>query len=197
MMRRLLIALACAATLSAQPAVARQAGAPASASVAASASASASAGASAPVASTPVASAPVMPGVQVSSAPQTVPGVGVGGAAGSLLQTIVALCLVLALFVGLAWLVKRFGPRQQGAGSRLRIVEAINLGGRERIMLLEVDQQWIVVGASPGRLTTLASMPKPLNARTDAELDGESLALQPSANFAEWLKQMIDKRNAK
>ncbi len=131
--------------------------------------------------------APGRPGVQ---APPYAP----GPSAGSLLQTIFALCVVLGVLFALAWVMKRYGPKMQAGGAGLRVVGALNLGGRERIMVVEVGQQWIVVGASPGRVNALATMPKPDSAPGDATLAEHT----PSASsFADWLKQTIDKRNAK
>jgi flagellar protein FliO/FliZ len=53
-----------------------------------------------------------------------------------------------------------------------------------------------VVGASPGRVNALATMPR----KDDIGSDGNA-ALHPhqpsAASFGEWLKQTIDKRNAK
>ena len=110
------------------------------------------------------------------------------------MQTILSLLLVLAMLAGLAWLLKRFGPKAQGGAGGLRIVGALNLGGRERIMVVEVGDQWIVVGASPGRVNALATMPKQEHAPLEATLHPHT----PSASsFSEWLKQTIDKRNAK
>jgi len=108
-------------------------------------------------------------------------------------QTIFALVLVLALLAALAWAAKRYGPRVAGNSANLRMIGALNIGGRERIMVIEVGDQWIVVGASPGRVNALATMPKG-DASASATLAGHA----PSAsNFADWLKQTIDKRNAK
>jgi len=76
--------------------------------------------------------------------------------AGSLLQTIFALVFVLALLIGLAWFMKRYGPKVMGGNNKMRVVSSLNLGGRERIVLVEVADQWIVVGASPGRINALA-----------------------------------------
>nr|WP_235584499.1 flagellar biosynthetic protein FliO [Massilia sp. MS-15] len=111
---------------------------------------------------------------------------------GSLLQTILALVLVLGLLLGLAWFLKRFAPRAMAGGANVRLVGGLSLGGRERIMVVEVGDQWIVVGASPGRVNALATMPR-----------GEGAALQPpaagqpaAASFGEWLKNTIDQRNA-
>jgi flagellar protein FliO/FliZ len=117
-----------------------------------------------------------------------------GASGGKLVQTIAALALVLGLLAGVAWLMKRFSPQRPPGSANLRIVGALNLGGRERIMVVEVGDQWIVVGASPGRMNALATMPK----QPDTEL-GSTLAPNPvpASSFAEWLKQTIDKRNVK
>ena len=115
--------------------------------------------------------------------------------AGSLMQTIFGLSFVLAMLALFAWAMKRFGPRQQVGAAGLKIVGALNLGGRERLMVVEVGDQWIVVGASPGRVNALATMP-----RQDSS-GGAPANLHPHApaasSFSEWLKQTIDKRNAK
>ncbi len=116
-------------------------------------------------------------------------------ATGSLLQTILALMLVLGLLLGLAWFMKRFGARVMGASANVKLVGALNIGGRERIMVVEVGNQWIVVGASPGRVNALATMPRQEGAQED------SATLTPHAasagSFGDWLKNTIDKRNAK
>lgn len=115
-----------------------------------------------------------------------------GAGAGGLLQTTFALLFVLALLVGGAWFLKRYGPRNLGGGGgAVKLVGSLSLGARERILVLEVGGQWIVVGASPGRINALATM-----ARQDHG-DAALPAALPTANFAEWFKQTIDKRNGK
>ena len=115
-------------------------------------------------------------------------------ATGGLLQTIMALMLVLGLLLGLAWFLKRYGPRAMGASANIRLVGALNIGGRERIMVVEVGDQWIVVGAAPGRVNALATMPR----REGVESNAALAAHTPSAgSFGDWLKKTIDNRNAK
>ncbi|MFC0135044.1 flagellar biosynthetic protein FliO [Massilia eurypsychrophila] len=119
-------------------------------------------------------------------------------AAGSLIQTILALCAVLGLLAVLAWFMKRYGPKAIAGSAHVRLVGALNLGGRERIMVVEVGDQWIVVGASPGRVNALATMPR--QAAFDAATAANASLhphQPPASSFAEWLKQTIDKRNAK
>jgi flagellar protein FliO/FliZ len=111
---------------------------------------------------------------------------------GGLLQTSLALIFVIGLMLGLAWLTKRFGPRNFGGGnSNIKLVGTLSVGTRERILVVEVGEQWIVVGASPGRMNALATMP-----RQESSEPLQTAAL-PTANFAEWFKQTIDKRNGK
>ncbi|MES3025723.1 MAG: flagellar biosynthetic protein FliO [Pseudomonadota bacterium] len=136
----------------------------------------------------PPAAAPLGPAVVSATA---------ASSAGSLLQTIFALCLVLGLLVVLAWFLKRYGPRAPAGAANLRIVGALNLGGRERVIVVEVGEQWIVVGASPGRVNALATMPKQVGAEPMSDAAELAPHAPPAGSFADWLKQTIDKRNAK
>jgi len=202
------------AACAAQPAAPAQAPAPAAQTATPAASPAATANTPVQERATTVGEVPTVaaatptptPGVAtMPAAPAAIPGTPAnpvtipqapGPSTGALLQTVLALVLVLALLAGLAWAAKRYGPRVAGNSANLRMVGALNIGGRERIMVVEVGDQWIVVGASPGRVNALATMPK-----GDAIGNSASATLAahtPSAStFSDWLKQTIDKRNAK
>eukprot|EP01037_Dinobryon_pediforme_P042950 gene42950-53658_t len=109
-------------------------------------------------------------------------------ATGSVFTMLLGLAVVLALMVGLAWLFKRTGLIK-GAGSNAvaKIIGGVSVGTRERVLVVEVADQWIVVGVAPGRVNTLATMPRQEHAENSAS------ASMPTANFASWLKQTIDK----
>jgi flagellar protein FliO/FliZ len=184
---------ACSIALAAPASVPVPASAPAETAAASAAAEVASekpaaAAAAAPAAApAPAAALPAMPaGAPMTMAPTS--------SAGSLLQTILALVFVLALLIGLAWFMKRYGPKVMGGNNKMRVVSSLNLGGRERIVLVEVADQWIVVGASPGRINALATMP-----RQEGELPQLATTQNgpAAANFSEWLKQTIEKRNGK
>jgi flagellar protein FliO/FliZ len=64
-------------------------------------------------------------------------------------------------------------------------------------MVVEVGDQWIVVGASPGRVNALATMPAQQGAAAAAANTALHPHQPPASSFSEWLKQTIDKRNAK
>jgi flagellar biosynthetic protein FliO len=126
-----------------------------------------------------------------AAGPVTMPA---SSATGSLLQTLFALIVVLGVLGALAWFLKRYGPKAMGGSANLRVVGSLNLGGRERLLVVEIGNQWIVVGASPGRVNALATMPK----QESADMAGTGATLAPHSppanSFADWLKQTIDKR---
>ncbi|HEV2609771.1 MAG TPA: flagellar biosynthetic protein FliO [Noviherbaspirillum sp.] len=108
--------------------------------------------------------------------------------ASSLFQLLFGLIAVLGLMGGAAWLLKRLGVARSIAGAPLKVVGGISVGGRERILVVEVADQWIVVGVAPGRVNTLSTMPR-------QEAQASVSATPDPANFSSWLKQTIEKRN--
>ena len=145
------------------------------------------------MASAPGVAMPIVAAPMVATPGSAAPAGQLAGPAANLLQTIAALCLVLGLLAGCAWLMKRYGAKASGASAHLRTVGALSLGGRERIIVVEIGDQWIVVGASPGRVNALATMP-----RQDLTAGPASLAAHGSGatSFAAWLKQTMAQRNA-
>lgn len=109
---------------------------------------------------------------------------------GSVMQIIFSLILVLAAVAAVAWIMKRINLPQHGAASLLKVIGGVAVGQRERIVLVEVNDTWLVVGIAPGQVRTLHTMPKgviPSGAQTGA---------MPDNKFQMWLKQMVEKRNA-
>jgi flagellar protein FliO/FliZ len=104
----------------------------------------------------------------------------------SVLQVMSALILVVIIMLGLAWGLKNFGPKRLLGRVPVQVVGAANLGGRERVLVIEVADQWIVIGATPNSITTLATLPR-------QTLNDEEL--QPGKPFSDWLKQIMEKRN--
>jgi flagellar protein FliO/FliZ len=142
----------------------------------------------APAASAPAAAPAAPPGPLAMTIPT--PPAGASSTGGGLLSTTLALLFVLALMLGLAWFLKRFGPKGLGGGnSNVKLIGSLSVGARERILVVEVGEQWIVVCASPGRMNALATMP-----RQESGEPAQQISL-PTANFAEWFKQTIEKRN--
>jgi flagellar protein FliO/FliZ len=109
-------------------------------------------------------------------------------AGGGLMQILLGLVAVLALMAGAAWLLKRFGVSGPAGGNVVKIVGGVSVGNRERVMVVEVADQWIVVGVAQGRVNALSTLPR-------QELPASTSTGPVAGNFAAWLKQTIDKRN--
>lgn len=84
--------------------------------------------------------------------------------AGNLVQTTLGLLVILLLIGAAAWAFKRFGNVHVGAQGRMKIMGGISLGSRERAVLLQVGDQQLVIGVSPGRVQTLHVLDKPVQA---------------------------------
>lgn len=108
---------------------------------------------------------------------------------GSVLQVIFSLLLVLGAVVVVAWVLKRFGQPMQGAGRQIKVVGGVAVGQRERVVMVEINDTWLILGVAQGNVCTLHTMPK-------SELPPESVADSGDNKFQSWLKQVVEKRNA-
>jgi len=83
---------------------------------------------------------------------------------GSTLQTALALLAVLALILACAWLLRRVQRPPAGGAHPLRLRGQLMVGPRERVVLVEIADQWIVAGVSAGHVRPLAVLPRPAEA---------------------------------
>jgi flagellar protein FliO/FliZ len=81
-----------------------------------------------------------------------------------LLKLTGGLLLVVAVIFVLAWLVKKFNLNQQSQNGLIRIVAGLSIGTRDRIVLLQVGEEQILVGLTPGRIEKLHTLSHPLEA---------------------------------
>lgn len=77
-----------------------------------------------------------------------------------LLQATFGLALVLALIWGAAWLTKRFSPVGSSSRSPIKLVATLALGQRERVVLIELGDNWMLLGVAPGQVNALHTGPK-------------------------------------
>ena len=109
---------------------------------------------------------------------------------GSMLQMLVGLLLVLAVIAAAVWLLKRFTLNPGAATGVIKVIAGTAVGQRERVVLVEISGTWLVLGVAPGQVRTLHTMPK-----AHAEQIANEVPT-PRKGFQEWLKQMMEKRDA-
>jgi flagellar protein FliO/FliZ len=125
---------------------------------------------------------------QAADIPAAAPAPAVS-AAGSLLQVFIGLVAVLLLIAATAWVAKRLGVTHGGSSSLLNVVSSISVGTRERVVMVEVGESWLVIGVAPGSVNALMTLPK-------GETQSASSPVL-NASFAARLQQMIEKRRDK
>ncbi|HRK78855.1 flagellar biosynthetic protein FliO [Thiobacillus sp. 65-1402] len=105
-------------------------------------------------------------------------------AAGSLLQVFIGLVAVLLLIAATAWVGKRFGIARGGSSGLLQVIGSASVGARERVVVVEVGESWLVVGVAPGSVNALTTLPK-------GTLQPPSPSI-PGAPFAARLQQLLE-----
>jgi flagellar protein FliO/FliZ len=76
------------------------------------------------------------------------------------LQMLAGLAVVIAAIGGCAWLARRAGFAQAAGGQLMKVVSAMPVGAKERVVVVELGEQWLVLGIAPGRVSTLATLPR-------------------------------------
>ena len=126
-----------------------------------------------PVATTAAAAAPLA-------------GSGIGG---QLTQLVLGLLLVLGLIFALAWLLRRVqhaGPRQ---GQMIELISSRALGARDRLVLVQVGNEQILLGLTPGRITPLHVLKEPVSVPSPTE--------QATPEFARRLMELLGNQKDK
>ncbi len=78
----------------------------------------------------------------------------------SVLQILLSLLLVLGVVALVAWVFKRLNLPHQGSGRTMKIIGSLAVGQRERVVLVEVQDTWLVLGVATGQVRTLHTLPK-------------------------------------
>jgi flagellar protein FliO/FliZ len=100
----------------------------------------------------------------------------------SLWQMALGLSLVLALIFLLTWLMKKV-TGIQGTRGHIKIISAINIGAKERAVLVEVSGEQLLLGVASGSVSLLHKLEKPI--------------IDPSTDFATSLKNASNKLKVK
>ncbi|MFW9269900.1 flagellar biosynthetic protein FliO [Pseudomonas sp. NR3] len=107
------------------------------------------------------------------------------GMAGQLAQLVLGLLVVLGLIFFLAWMLRRVqqaGPA--GKGQVIDIVGSRALGPRDRLVLVQVGTEQILLGLSPGSITALHVLKEPVQV---------PVTEQATPEFAQRLMELLGK----
>ncbi|MDD1013169.1 flagellar biosynthetic protein FliO [Pseudomonas sp. TNT2022 ID1025] len=113
------------------------------------------------------------------------PAAATGSAAGQLTQLVLGLLLVLGLIFVLAWLLRRLQNAAPCSGQVIEILGTRSLGPRDRLLLIQVGKEQILIGHSPGTIEALHVMAEPIEVPASAR--------QATPEFAQRLLELMGK----
>ncbi len=99
---------------------------------------------------------------------------------------IVGLMAVLGIIFVLAWLSKRFNIATPGGNSNMRLVSAMSVGQKEKLLLVEVEGEKLLLGVTPHQISRLKEYGK--------VVDSESLSgddVPPKTDFSERMSKLL------
>ncbi|WP_319381575.1 flagellar biosynthetic protein FliO [Thiomicrorhabdus sp.] len=94
------------------------------------------------------------------------------------LQILLSLLLVIGIIFVSAWLLRRYGRFPGVANGQLKVIGALSVGQRERILLLQVGEEQLLVGVTSSRISTLHRLEKPIEVENPPESEAFSQSLQ-------------------
>lgn len=95
------------------------------------------------------------------------------------------LIIVLCLFFACIWMMRKMGNLSINSRENMKVISALSLGMREKLILVQVGKKQLLLGVTPGRIDNLLV------------LEGEQQLFQQSSNkqaegeFSKKLKQVI------
>jgi len=109
---------------------------------------------------------------------------------GSVFSVLFGLVVVVALLLGTAWLIRRLQGLQQPGLGTIQPVAQLQLGLKERILLIRVDQQNVLIGCTPQGIRALHAWegPPPQGILPAGE------GMPMNAPFVEHLKRLLGEK---
>ena len=84
-----------------------------------------------------------------------------GVSTGQYMNLVLGLVAIIAFIFLVAWMLRRVGGTPNASSGAMKIVSGLSLGNRDRVVLLQVGDQQILVGASPGNINLIHAFDEP------------------------------------
>lgn len=107
------------------------------------------------------------------------------------LEILVSLFLVLAIIFLAAWLLRRYGRFPGVADGNLKVLGALSVGQREKILLLQVGDEQLLVGVTSSRISTLHQLTNPIEIKDPQSLKDSLNGMGHKMSFAQNLQNAI------
>ncbi|AHF68489.1 MULTISPECIES: flagellar biosynthetic protein FliO [Pseudomonas] len=102
------------------------------------------------------------PVAQAAAAAPQVANTASGGMGGQVLQLLLGLLVVVGLIFVLAWVMRRVQSVGPNGGQVIELLGSRALGTRDRLLLVQVGNEQILLGVTPGHITPLHVLKEPV-----------------------------------
>jgi len=99
-----------------------------------------------------------------------------------LFKLIAVMGFILLLIFALAWMMKKMQWAQNSQNGLIQIVSAVAVGQRDRIALIQIGEEQILVGLTPGKIEKLHVLKNPVDL-ADAN--------EPAQKFSDKFQQLM------
>jgi flagellar protein FliO/FliZ len=96
------------------------------------------------------------------------------------------LAIVMGAIALTAWLARRYMPAVRGVGGLVKVVGGVMVGPKERIVVVEVGDTWLVLGVTAQQVNALHTLPRPAGTAAESSRPSES-------EFSSWLGRALRK----
>ena len=120
-----------------------------------------------------------------AATPAAAPAAAPGSLGGQLAQMVFGLLLVVGLIFFLAWLLRRMQSTAVKGGQVIEIVGSRAIGPRDRLLLVQVGKEQILIGHTPGSIEALHVLAEPVEVPENAR--------QATPEFAQRLMELMGK----
>ena len=97
-----------------------------------------------------------------AATPAATPATAPGSLGGQLAQMVFGLLLVVGLIFFLAWVLRRMQSTAVKGGQVIEIVGSRAIGPRDRLLLVQVGKEQILIGHTPGSIEALHVLAEPV-----------------------------------
>ncbi|MGO3986435.1 flagellar biosynthetic protein FliO [Pseudomonas sp. SAS7] len=120
-----------------------------------------------------------------AATPAATPVTAPGSLGGQLAQMVFGLLLVVGLIFFLAWVLRRMQSTAVKGGQVIEIVGSRAIGPRDRLLLVQVGKEQILIGHTPGSIEALHVLAEPVEVPAGAR--------QATPEFAQRLMELMGK----
>lgn len=120
-----------------------------------------------------------------AATPAATPVTAPGSLGGQLAQMVFGLLVVVGLIFFLAWVLRRMQSTAVKGGQVIEIVGSRAIGPRDRLLLVQVGKEQILIGHTPGSIEALHVLAEPVEVPAGAR--------QATPEFAQRLMELMGK----